>query len=68
MWLFASDTTLINAQRRARLHGASPEDVADERERRTHARFRAFAWLLFGPTITAAAFALLVVLVRWLWS
>lgn len=58
MWLFASDETLAEAQRRARAHDASAEDVADEREQRAHARIRGFAWLFFGPSFVVGAVAI----------
>jgi hypothetical protein len=66
MWLFARDETLDEAQRRARRHyvyedPSDPrrrEDLDDERERRAHARFRAFAWLLFGPSLAGAVLGL----------
>jgi hypothetical protein len=77
MWLFASDDTLEQTQRYARAHHAYKEggeaaqrreDLDDERELRAHARFRAFAWLLFGPSFVAAALGIVLFIVHLLRS
>ena len=73
MWLFASDETLSDAQRHARAHhphqdigdaARRREDLDDEREQRAHARFRAFAWLLFGPSLVIAVLGLALLVIR----